>query len=230
MWLALSIGFLGSFHCIGMCGPIAMALPLNRRTIFAKYSGILTYNAGRIFTYALIGAIFGLLGQGIRIAGFQQALSISIGILLVISAFVPKILDGISFKGKIGLFLSKMQHQISVLFKKPSYESLFSIGFLNGFLPCGLVYMALGSSLAQNSLTESVLFMVFFGIGTMPMMIFASELGGVISIGLRNKIKRLIPVFIGIVGVFFIVRGMNLNIPYLSPKINVERPTIQQCD
>ena len=90
--------------------------------------------------------------------------------------------------------------------------------------------MALGSSLAQDTLLDSILFMVFFGVGTMPMMIFASELGGVISINFRNKIKRLIPVFIGVVGIFFIVRGMNLNIPYLSPKINVERPTIQQCD
>ena len=207
-----------------------MALPLNRNSVVEKYLGILTYNAGRITTYALIGAIFGLLGQGIRIAGFQQALSISIGILLVISAFVPKLLDGISFKGKIGLLLSNMQHELSLLFKKSSYESLFSIGFLNGFLPCGLVYMALGSSLAQDTLLDSILFMVFFGVGTMPMMIFASELGGVISINFRNKIKRLIPVFIGVVGIFFIVRGMNLNIPYLSPKINVERPTIQQCD
>jgi hypothetical protein len=230
MWLAFSIGFLGSFHCIGMCGPIAMALPLNRKSFLKKYAGILIYNFGRITTYALMGTIFGLLGQGIRIAGFQQILSITIGILLVISAFMPKILDGITFKGKIGILLSRMQYELRLLFKKSSYESLFSIGFLNGFLPCGLVYMAIGSSLAQNSLINSILFMVFFGLGTMPMMVFASELGSVISINFRNKIKRLIPVFIGVVGVFFIVRGMNLNIPYISPKINVERPMVQQCD
>jgi hypothetical protein len=230
MWLAFSIGFLGSFHCIGMCGPIAMALPLNRKSFLKKYAGILIYNFGRITTYALMGTIFGLLGQGIRIAGFQQILSITIGILLVISAFMPKILDGITFKGKIGILLSRMQYELRLLFKKSSYESLFSIGFLNGFLPCGLVYMAIGSSLAQNSLINSILFMVFFGLGTMPMMVFASELGAVISINFRNKIKRLIPVFIGVTGLFFIVRGMNLNIPYISPKINVERPMVQQCD
>ncbi len=230
MWLAFSIGFLGSFHCIGMCGPIAMALPLNRSSVWQKYSGIAVYNAGRIFTYAFIGAIFGLLGQGIRLAGFQQVLSIGIGVLLLVSAFVPTLLDGIRFSGKIGLLLSLMQAKMSRLFKQKSYDALFSIGFLNGFLPCGLVYMAIGSSLAQNSLTDSILFMIFFGLGTMPMMIFASELGGIISTGFRNKIKRLIPVFIGIVGLFFILRGMNLNIPYISPKINVERPFTQSCE
>ncbi len=230
MWLAFSIGFLGSFHCIGMCGPIAMALPLNRSSVWKKYSGMVVYNAGRIFTYAFIGAVFGLLGQGIRIAGFQQALSITIGVLLIISAFIPKLLDNIRFSGKIGLFLSRMQARMSRLFKQQSYDALFSIGFLNGFLPCGLVYMAIGSSMAQNSLTESILFMIFFGLGTMPMMIFASELGGIISIGFRNKIKRFIPVFIGVVGLFFVLRGLNLNIPYISPKINVERPFVEQCE
>ena len=73
---ALVLGLMGSFHCAGMCGPIAIALPLQGNTTGQKIFGGTLYNVGRTVTYGLMGAIFGLLGQGIVMIGFQQKISV----------------------------------------------------------------------------------------------------------------------------------------------------------
>lgn len=86
---ALSLGFLGSFHCIGMCGPIALALPLDRVSMFKKVAGGITYNLGRVFTYGILGLLFGLLGKGFVIGGYQQVLSIALGVIILLGLFLP---------------------------------------------------------------------------------------------------------------------------------------------
>ena len=115
------------------------------------------------------------------------------------------------------------------LLKSSSTSNLLLIGLLNGLLPCGLVYAAIGGSIATGNTTDGALFMLAFGLGTLPMMFSAVLLSNFISLKFRNRIRKVIPVFIVLLGCLFIVRGLNLNIPYLSPKINVERPFIQDC-
>ena len=80
---AFAIGALGSFHCIGMCGPIALSVPMGGKNGLVGVIRALAYNLGRISTYALLGLIVGLLGERIVIGGYQQTLSIAVGVLIL---------------------------------------------------------------------------------------------------------------------------------------------------
>lgn len=204
---------------MGMCGPIAIGIPLHKDNWFMKISGGLLYNTGRIITYGILGALFGLLGRGIQLAGLQQWASIGLGIVMILSVVFPFL-----FKEKIQIdkiftgYASRLIGSFRKLFTKSSLGSLFLIGLLNGLLPCGLVYMAIAGAINTNDVMMGVAFMVVFGIGTTPALLAVSLVGNVISLNFRNKVKRIIPVFIVILGILFILRGMNLGIPYISPK------------
>ncbi len=94
---------------------------------------------------------------------------------------------------------------------------LFIIGFLNGFLPCGFVYMALIGSISMGNTIYGSFYMILFGLGTVPMMSLAPIFGNFINLNIRNKIQKAIPVFVVIIGILFILRGLGLGIPYISP-------------
>ena len=117
------------------------------------------------------------------------------------------------------LFENNIKSKIIKLFNNKSSSSFFTIGLLNGFLPCGLVYIALAGALSAGDVLKGILFMVMFGFGTLPAMLVASVAGGFINIGIRKKMTRLIPVFTLVFAVIFILRGLNLGIPYVSPKL-----------
>jgi len=228
---AFTIGLIGSFHCIGMCGPIAFALPIKKNTPFYRILSGIIYNGGRISTYILFGVLFGTLGQGISTASTQQAISISLGVVFILSVVLSKsFINKINPTSNIGFFISKVKTGLSKLLSSSSTPNLILIGLLNGLLPCGLVYAAIGGSIATGNTLQGALYMLAFGLGTLPMMFTAVLISNFITIGFRNKIKKLIPIFVILLGCLFIVRGLNLNIPYLSPKINVVQPFIQDCD
>jgi sulfite exporter TauE/SafE len=217
---ALALGFLGSFHCIGMCGPIALALPINQSNILIRVSGILLYNAGRVITYAILGLLFGLIGQSIAFAGYQQALSITIGALILLYLLFPTRLSGkIPFTRGLSRYTGKLREKLGYLFKQRTLSSLFLIGLLNGLLPCGLVYLGIAGSIATGNVLEGSLFMALFGAGTLPAMISVSFAAGFFKAELRTKIRKAVPVFVGVMAVMLIVRGLNLGIPYLSPRM-----------
>ena len=216
----LALGFLGSLHCIGMCGPIALALPSQSKSKLSFYSGRLLYNLGRVITYSIMGLIFGLIGQTINLAGFQQIVSISLGIVILITVFIPARFKNSLIKLKPILAVTKiLQSSIGVLFRKGGQSSLLAIGVLNGFLPCGFVYVALTGALALGNVEKSILFMGLFGIGTIPAMFSASVVTNLFGQNFRGKINRAIPIFAIVLAVIFILRGLNLGIPYLSPKL-----------
>ena len=230
---ALLLGFVGSLHCAGMCGPIAVALPLNNRSWFARISGGLLYNAGRTITYGILGAIFGLAGLGLALGGLQQWVSIIIGAVMILAVVIPRL-------GAAGKKITSLGDSITSHLKKPfvklfhvkTYGSLFIIGLLNGFLPCGLVYIALAGALVMSHVHEGALYMIFFGIGTIPMLLAISIAGNILSQRVRQRFSAAIPVFIILLGILFILRGLNLGIPYISPKINQqgEKTTMECCD
>lgn len=83
---AIGLGFASGFHCIGMCGPIALSMGLTKQQQTNFYLQNLTYQFGRILTYTVLGAILGIIGEGFEMAGFQQVLTISVGIMLIIMA------------------------------------------------------------------------------------------------------------------------------------------------
>lgn len=227
---ALLLGFLGSFHCVGMCGPIALALPLNRTSAFTKFSGTLVYNFGRILTYSLLGFLLGLLGKGFVIAGYQQALSITAGcIILILFLFSGKTNDSKNIFSSLFGLIGRVKGQLRNQFSISSYTSLFSIGLLNGLLPCGLVYLGIAGAVATGDGMQGSIFMSFFGLGTLPAMITITLMNGWISLNFRNKIKKVMPVFIVGMAFLLILRGMNLGIPYVSPKMSATKVECNKC-
>jgi len=213
------MGLAGSFHCIGMCGPIALALPVENSSLPKMIIQRLLYNFGRIISYSFIGFVLGYLGEKIKLFGFQQVLSVFLGLLILISLLIP-----MKFKGKLlfskiyNLYNSYIKSRFMLLLKNKSSYSLLVIGILNGFLPCGFVYMALAGALTAGSIPASMFFMAAFGFGTLPAMFVTSMAGGFISLNIRRKISRLAPAFILLFAVLFILRGLNLGIPFISPK------------
>lgn len=218
LYTAFFFGLISSLHCIGMCGPIAMMLPVARNNPRKKALQIITYHLGRLSAYASIGFFFGLLGKGLFLAGIQQQLSIFIGIAIIIVIIIPeKIFARYNFSKPVYQLISKVKTTLGNQFKNGSYQSLFTIGILNGFLPCGLVYVALFGAIAMQSAGFGTLYMILFGLGTVPMMSSVVYMNSFISIPFRNKIQKIIPYAAILIGILFIFRGLGLGIPYVSP-------------
>lgn len=225
---AFLLGLAGSFHCIGMCGPIAFILPIDKESPVKMVFQTILYHLGRLLSYSMIGLLFGLLGKGLYLAGIQQQLSIFIGVLMIAIYFIPfKKLISFNVTSPISKLVLQLKKKLSLYLNKKSNTSLLVIGILNGFLPCGLVYMALIGSIAMASAYKGAFYMFLFGLGTIPLMTGAVYLGNFINIAVRNKIQKMIPVFIVIIGILFILRGLGLGIPLISPpneSLKIENP------
>lgn len=218
LWTALIFGLAGGFHCVGMCGPIAFIIPINRSSNSSLIFQTFLYHFGRILSYSIIGFVFGAIGKGLFLAGFQQRLSILMGILMIIIILVPvSIFNKYNFSKPLYKLINIVKHKLGLYLKKKSNRAIFSVGFFNGFLPCGLVYIALIGAISTGNSIQGALYMAFFGLGTVPLMTSAILLGNFVSISIRKKIQKVIPVFVVIIGILFILRGMGLGIPYISP-------------
>ena len=223
LWSAIILGLLGSFHCVGMCGPIAFMLPVDRSHSLKKVVQIFTYHFGRLLAYSLIGLAFGFVGKGLYLFGIQQQLSIAIGVLMIVIVLIPtRIFNKYNFSKPIYKLISKVKSALGQALKKKTADTFLTIGFLNGFLPCGLVYMAVFGSLASASALQGSLYMFLFGLGTIPLMTTAIYLGKFLNANIKQRIQKAIPVFVVIIGLLFIIRGLGLGIPYLSPSPVVE--------
>ncbi|MEI6900543.1 MAG: sulfite exporter TauE/SafE family protein [Bacteroidota bacterium] len=226
---AIFLGFLGSFHCAGMCGPIALALPFHNKTSQEKIGSALLYNTGRVFTYSLLGLTFGFLGFGLAFWGMQRWVSIGMGALMILSVVFPIIFRSVSFGKLVEALMNRFNRFFGKMFAFRSWSSVFFIGMLNGFLPCGLVYIALAGAIVSRGATDGAIYMALFGLGTIPMMFSVSMAGGIISVKFRNKARQLIPWVIVLIGILFIIRGLNLGIPYLSPELKPHDPLPDCC-
>jgi len=201
-----------------MCGPIAMMLPVERSNPSKKIMQIMSYHLGRISAYATVGFVFGLLGKGFYMAGMQQKMSIIIGLLMILVILIPeKTFANYNFSKPVFRLIAKVKEALGKQFKKKTYQSLFTIGLLNGFLPCGMVYVALFGAIAMQSSSLGVLYMILFGLGTVPLMSSVVYIHSFISLGMRNRIQKVIPFVVVLIGFLFILRGLGLGIPYVSP-------------
>ncbi len=210
------VGLLGSFHCIGMCGPIAIALPKTKNLVLSR----LLYNFGRVITYSMLGLLFGLLGSRLEMFGLQRIISISLGVLIILTVITP-ISYRIKLSNKLGLYklVGMLKMYFGKMFKNHSNSSMLVIGMLNGLLPCGFVYIGITGAIAVGDTLNGMLFMTMFGLGTLPVMLGTSLIGSVINLNIRQKLTRLLPAFSLILAAIFILRGLNLGIPYISPKL-----------
>ncbi|WP_276389375.1 sulfite exporter TauE/SafE family protein [Eudoraea chungangensis] len=216
---ALILGLMGSLHCIGMCGPIAFMLPVNRKSNYKKALQVSIYHFGRLLAYGTIGMVFGFIGKGLYIFGIQQKLSILIGIIMIALVLIPFVkLSSLSISKPIYRIISTLKDKLGFALKRKSNDAFLTIGFFNGFLPCGLVYMALLGAMAMANPIQGSFYMVLFGLGTVPLMTMAVYFSSAIKQTTMRKVKKLIPVFIVIIGILFILRGLGLGIPYVSPQ------------
>lgn len=214
---AMALGLFSSFHCVGMCGAIAFSLPVQHLPQSKKIAGILLYNIGRVTTYSTIGLLFGLIGSRLYIAGLQQWFSIIAGIVIILAVmqyiFKTPLMHLPGFN-KVQLVI---QNIIGRFLRAKNLSELFVLGMANGLLPCGLVYFAVIGAVATGSTLNAVLFMALFGLGTLPAMFLFAYFGVSINISVRNRMKKAVPYFLTIMGVLLILRGLSLDIPYVSP-------------
>lgn len=224
LWAGFLFGLLGSFHCVGMCGAIALALP-GRPGASLLHSGSyvagrLLYNLGRTTTYAALGALAGLAGYSLRLAGLQQSLSITSGCLILLLVAVPerytaRLADWLG----LGRPLHRVKSTLAGLFQHTSGRALYGAGVLNGLLPCGLVYLALAGALSAPGVLGAAAYMACFGLGTLPLMLGLSLTGQLVPLRWRTRLRRTVPYAASGLAVLFIVRGLGLGIPYLSPHL-----------
>lgn len=209
--LGFLIGLLGSFHCIGMCGPLAFAVPGNPDYKWKLFFDKFSYQIGRAVSYAVLGLIIGFIGKNIWLAGFQQILSVVFGGGIIIYSIIQLL----PLRRKNLIDFSLVNHMIAkAIYKKSGH---FIVGMLNGILPCAFVYVALATAINTSSAAQSALFMFFFGLGTLPLMFTAAV--GVSFAGqtLRNTINHILPFISLLLGIWLLLRGLSLDIPYLSP-------------
>jgi len=215
---AIVFGFLGSLHCLGMCAPLIWAVPQQEKTRTTWWQNRFLYNTGRALTYAALGAVFGLLGESLSLAGWQQKISIVTGILILIFLLSSKGVVPNQFQFKpLQKMIGVVRKKIGLMLQSSGSSAHFKLGLFNGFLPCGLVYMALLASISMGSILGGALYMLVFGLGTFPMMLAAAFFGSQLKTIKPVFFTRLVPTFVAIIAILLIIRGLGLGVPYLSP-------------
>ena len=225
LWTAFLLGLVGSAHCAGMCGPLALALPPTGNTRAVFLAGRVAYNCGRILTYALMGGLFGLLGQTFALAGLQRWVSLAAGAIILLGLLASR---RFTLSLPLNRLVTKLKSGLGLLLRRRAVSAMFGVGLLNGLLPCGLVYVACAAATTTGSALEGVAYMIAFGLGTLPMMLALSVVGQKVHLTLRFKLQKLIPASLAVVGALLLMRGLALGIPYLSPKLPAQ-PAAAQC-
>lgn len=226
---ALIMGFLGSFHCVIMCTPLMLSVPLYSVNGIKILKERAVYQIGRILSYILIGLIFYSIGQNVFLINFQNYLSIAIGIFLII--YAASSIFNISFKAFS--WTSKITFSLQAIFKRfiaqKNLLSRFLLGVSNGFLPCGLVYMAALTSVLQTNVNANISYMLWFGIGTLPAVMGFLAIGNVAYKKIGSQVLNWTPYFFSILGILFVIRGLELNIKFLSPILDYTVGEINNC-
>lgn len=206
------IGVFGSLHCVGMCGPLVLSLPLSKKDKASIAVKSLVYNLGRTLTYAIFGFIMGFLGWGLELGGLQKIFSILLGLILLYSC-LTYVIPSLQLKTSVSQYINfnTIIQKVKRHFVINTNSNAIKLGMLNGLLPCGLVYVALASSVTQASPLLSSAYMLSFGLGTLPLM-FLVMVGGNLYKNAFKKLNKFIPLMIGILGLYLIYRGMSLHI------------------
>ena len=219
LWTAFCLGLVGSLHCAGMCGPLALALPHLGKTSAAFLLGRVAYNLGRIVTYCVLGLIFGLIGRTLWLAGIQRWASIALGLLLLLGLFASRRL---ALWRPLTALVEQLKARMSALFSRRSFGALALLGLLNGLLPCGLVYVACTGATATGGVLSGAQYMAAFGAGTVPMMLAIGLSGRLVPLSLRLRLRKVIPVSVFLLAALLILRGLSLGVPYVSPDLSGE--------
>ena len=211
LWTAFVIGLIGSLHCAGMCGPIAVSIPGGRA---GMVRGALLYNLGRTFSYALLGLLIGLLGKAVFLAGLQSWLSVALGVfLIVVVLFSINVEQQLLHWVWVQKAYDTLKHSLAAFMRKSGWRAHFAIGLLNGFIPCGLVYMAIAGALTADGVLDSIFYMALFGLGTIPLMLALMLAGQRIGFRFRSQLRKLYPILLMLMAAIMIFRGLRIDLP-----------------
>lgn len=222
------LGIVGSLHCVGMCGPLALSLPVHQFDTQRKWMAILLYNVGRLLTYALLGIGLGSCGHLFAWWGLQQTISILAGVMILILLLSQfSLADRISYVAGFQDWVNR--NLVRAFHKAGRPGSFLLIGLLNGLLPCGLVYAAIAASVATMHSAQGLALMLSFGLGTFPMMIGILRFSDWIKGRIRHKLKLAIPVAVTGLALLLIFRGLNLGVPFISPRADTQKSEVSCC-
>ncbi|GAA4310041.1 sulfite exporter TauE/SafE family protein [Mucilaginibacter gynuensis] len=213
--VAFFIGLFGSVHCVGMCGPLAFAVPFTGRSRWLLVWDKFIYQIGRTISYSLLGLITGIIGKQLWLFGAQQSISIISGVL-IIGLACSKLLNLHYLKTERLSGFPSLINKFIIRAVTQKNGHLY-IGILNGLLPCGFVYLALIGAVNTSTVISSVQYMFWFGIGTLPLMLAATLGAGLLTVTVRNRLNKTVPYFMLCLGLWFVLRGVPLNIPFISP-------------
>lgn len=216
LWTAFGLGLVGSLHCVGMCGPLALALPVPAGGKASFIAGRLMYHAGRLITYGGLGLVAGWVGKSMVVIGLQNWVSIALGVLLLAGLIFSRPLSRML---PVALGVQRLKHWMSSWLQRRSMLSLGVLGLLNGLLPCGLVYAAFAGAAAAGTLEAAVGYMVVFGLGTVPLMFVMTVSGKLLRAPFRTVLVRAVPAAVVLLAALLILRGLSLGIPYVSPDL-----------
>jgi sulfite exporter TauE/SafE len=227
---ALILGIIGSLHCMGMCGPISIAANMGTGSGTQRIARGLLYQSGRVGMYALLGLMVGLVGERLAVLGIQRWVSIAAGVLVIVAMALPAALrQRLDPTTLLGRYFLRLKGHFNGLMRSRSIAAPLGLGALNGLLPCGMVYMALAGAIAVGSTWGSAAYMAVFGLGTLPTLFAIYLAADLISMGHRRLMVRVWPYAIALVGALFILRGLELGIPYISPAALAHAGSGAQC-
>jgi len=219
---SFTLGIGGSLHCLGMCGPLALSVPFTKDNS-KKWPRIIIFYLAKSFAYGMLGALSGLFGKGLILMNWQQGLSIVAGIMIILMVCLPILKAGAGsflFRRQFGILYNRLQHHARL-------SDYGMLGFLNGLLPCGLVYTALTAATLSGGWSSGFLAMVLFGLGTAPALVLLIVFRSKLSLQLRKQLKPVSLALSVFIGLLLIARGLSLGIPYVSPEC--EGNTIKKC-
>ncbi len=224
---AFVLGLAGSLHCAVMCGPLLLAVQSARKTSHQS-THHLAYHSGRLAIYAALGAISGLIGAAVILAGFQRWLSVLAGALILIALFISA---RAKWTGLAGRAVMAVKSKFGALLQRRTMGATFLLGGLNGLLPCGLVYVACAAASSSGTASGGATSMLAFGLGTLPALVCVTAAGKVFRWTNPPGMRRIVVAFAAMAALLLIVRGLSLGIPFVSPKYSASRgPACPLCE
>jgi sulfite exporter TauE/SafE len=219
--LAFLTGLVGSMHCVGMCGAIVLAYSTqgikgNGRPPHRLLSHF-SYNAGRVLSYALAGAVLGFLGHGLAaIQGVGYWFSLISGILLIIlGLLLTRVVPGFAFLTELSLtqktsnlFFKMYRASFGVLVTSPGLEAKFYIGFLTPLLPCGLLYSMFVKAASTGSGIAGAMTMLSFGLGIVPALVIVGMASSFFTERLRVWGDKIAAAAVILMGVMLVLRAL----------------------
>ncbi len=199
---AIFMGLAGGLHCAGMCGPLVLAATAKNPFVGVK----IVYNLGRVLTYGLLGLLVAGIGGLIQVTVYQNWISYLLGGMLLLIGFGA--INGFDIPG-----LSPLIQRFTGWLKRTfgsmlhGKKNIFFLGMLNGLLPCGLTYLALTYCLTLDHYTDGFLFMIVFGLGTIPVMVGLLWFLGITLSKVNVSYKKVSMVVMIVMGSFLIGRA-----------------------